>query len=174
MARTGPVGTDREERIPVAEERLNVGKREVNQGRVRVRSYVVETPVQEQVNLRQEHVSVERRPVDRPVTGKENLFQERTIEATEKGRAGGREQAGAREGGAGRQEGRGPEDRDSIRHRQAHRGQSRRRAQQCRVQGAQAELSVLLNRPVRLGAFRRAERLSPSLLLAAEGTGAIE
>jgi hypothetical protein len=54
-ARTEPVGTDREERIPVAEERLNVGKREVNQGRVRVRSYVVETPVQEQVNLRQEH-----------------------------------------------------------------------------------------------------------------------
>ena len=84
-ARTGPVGTDREERIPIAEERLNVSKREVNQGRVRVRSYVVETPAQEQVNLRQEHVSVERRPVDRPVTGKENLFQERTIEATEKG-----------------------------------------------------------------------------------------
>jgi uncharacterized protein (TIGR02271 family) len=83
-ARKGPVGSDSEERIPVAEERLNVGKREVNQGRVRVRSYVVETPVQEQVNLRQEHVSVERRPVDRAVTGKENLFQERTIEATEK------------------------------------------------------------------------------------------
>jgi len=82
--KVGPVGTDREERIPVAEERLNVGKREVNQGRVRVRSYVVETPVQEQVNLRQEHVSVERRPADRAMTGKENLFQERTIEATEK------------------------------------------------------------------------------------------
>ena len=47
-----------------------------------MRSYVVETPVQEQVNRRQEHVSVERRPVD--LTGKENLFQERTIEATEK------------------------------------------------------------------------------------------
>src|SRR5215217_5213143 len=82
--KVAPVGTDREERIPVAEERLNVGKREVNQGRVRVRSYVVETPVQEQVNLRQEHVSVERRPADRAMTGKENLFQERTIEATEK------------------------------------------------------------------------------------------
>jgi uncharacterized protein (TIGR02271 family) len=83
-ARKGAIGSDREERIPIAEERLNVGKREVDQGRVRVRSYVVETPVQEQVNLRQEHVSVERRPVDRAVTGKENLFQERTIEATEK------------------------------------------------------------------------------------------
>ena len=40
--------------------------------------------MQEQVNLRQEHVSVERRPADRAMTGKENLFQERTIEATEK------------------------------------------------------------------------------------------
>jgi len=73
-----------EEAIPIVEERLTVGKREVNRGRVRVRSYVVETPVQEQVALRQEHVEVERRHVDRPLTGAdEALFRERTIEATE-------------------------------------------------------------------------------------------
>ncbi len=72
-----------EEAIPIVEERLTVGKREVNRGRVRVRSYVVETPVQEQVSLRQEHVEVERRAVDRPVTDADRLFQERTIEATE-------------------------------------------------------------------------------------------
>ncbi len=73
-----------EEAIPIVEERLTVGKREVNRGRVRVRSYVVETPVQEQVSLRQEHVEVERRHVDRPLTGAdEALFRERTIEATE-------------------------------------------------------------------------------------------
>src|SRR5215204_2192355 len=74
------------ETIPVTEERLNVGKREVGGGRVRVRSYVVEQPVEEQVNLRDESVSVERRPGDRPLTGtdKDNLFQERTIEAEEK------------------------------------------------------------------------------------------
>ena len=61
-----------------------MGKREVSRGRVRVRSYVVETPVQEQVSLRQEHVEVERRAVDRPVTAAdEALFRERTIEATE-------------------------------------------------------------------------------------------
>jgi len=73
-----------EESIPIVEERLTVGKREVNRGRVRVRSYVVETPVQEQVSLRQEHVEVERRTVDRPVTAADQaLFQERTIEATE-------------------------------------------------------------------------------------------
>jgi hypothetical protein len=49
-----------EEVIPVVEEELHVGKREVSGGRVRVRSYTVETPVQEQVSLREEHVSVER------------------------------------------------------------------------------------------------------------------
>jgi len=76
-ARTG------DEVIPVAEERLNIGKREEIAGRVRVRSYVVETPVQEDVNLRQERVSVERRPVDRAVSGAEGAFKDRTIEATE-------------------------------------------------------------------------------------------
>jgi uncharacterized protein (TIGR02271 family) len=70
--------------IPVIEERLRVGKREAGHGRVRIRSYVVETPVQEQVTLRQEHVQVERRPVDRPLTGTEAAFGERTIEATER------------------------------------------------------------------------------------------
>jgi uncharacterized protein (TIGR02271 family) len=69
------------ESIPIVKENLQVGKREVNQGRVRVRSYVVEKPVQEQVTLREETVSVERRPVDRPLTGTEDAFRERTIEA---------------------------------------------------------------------------------------------
>ncbi|MDO9707109.1 YsnF/AvaK domain-containing protein [Paracraurococcus lichenis] len=70
--------------IPIVEERLRVGKRETGHGRVRIRSYVVETPVQEQVTLREEHVQVERRPVDRPLTGKEAVFQDRTVEATER------------------------------------------------------------------------------------------
>ncbi|WP_375456131.1 YsnF/AvaK domain-containing protein [uncultured Methylobacterium sp.] len=70
--------------IPVVEERINVGKRVAESGRVRVRSYVVETPVQEQVTLRDETVHVDRRAVDRPVTAAdEALFQSKTIEATE-------------------------------------------------------------------------------------------
>jgi len=78
------IGADGEERIPIVEERLRVGKREVGHGRVRIRSYVVETPVQEQVTLREERVDVERRPVDRPLTDADRaLFQERVIEATE-------------------------------------------------------------------------------------------
>jgi uncharacterized protein (TIGR02271 family) len=73
-----------EEAIPIVEEELRVGKRQVEGGRVKIRSYMVETPVQEQVNLRQEHVHVERRPVNRPLSGTENVFQDRTIEASER------------------------------------------------------------------------------------------
>lgn len=83
-ATASTLNADGEEVIPVVEEQLRVGKREVEHGRVRVRSYMVETPVQEQVSLRQEHVTIERRPVDRAVTGSEALFQDRTIEAEER------------------------------------------------------------------------------------------
>ena len=86
-ASMGTTNTGNEERIQLAEEQLVVGKREVNRGGARIRSYVVEKPVTEQVTLREEHVNVERRPVD----GKANaanldtgaLFQDRTIEMTE-------------------------------------------------------------------------------------------
>ena len=69
--------------IPVVEEQLRVGKRDVNAGNVRVRSYVVETPVSETVTLRDENVAVERRSVDRPLTDADAAFQDRTIEAEE-------------------------------------------------------------------------------------------
>ncbi len=71
-----------DETIKVVEERLVVGKRAVEGGRVRVRSYVVETPVEENVTLHQERVTVERHPVDRAATPADlAAFQERTIEA---------------------------------------------------------------------------------------------
>ena len=70
--------------VPVTEEQLKVGKRDVSHGRVRVRTYVVEEPVQERVDLREERVRVERRPVDRPATSDERVFQNRTIEAEER------------------------------------------------------------------------------------------
>jgi stress response protein YsnF len=80
--RTG--ATEGEGSIPVIEEEVRVGKREAGGGRVRVRSYVTERPVEEQVNLRQEQVNVERRPVDRPVEPGEAVFQEKEIEAVER------------------------------------------------------------------------------------------
>ena len=43
-----------EQHIPIVEEEIQIGKRAVNRGGVRVRSYIVETRVQEQVVLRDE------------------------------------------------------------------------------------------------------------------------
>jgi uncharacterized protein (TIGR02271 family) len=54
--------------IPVVEEDLAIGKREVERGHVRIYSRVTEQPVEEAVRLREEKVTVERRPVDRPAT----------------------------------------------------------------------------------------------------------
>ncbi|MBP2313685.1 YsnF/AvaK domain-containing protein [Azospirillum soli] len=74
----------REEHIPIVEEQINVGKRTVERGSVRVRSYVIETPVEEQVRLRDESVVVERRAVDRDVSElPADAFRERTIEVSE-------------------------------------------------------------------------------------------
>jgi uncharacterized protein (TIGR02271 family) len=72
-----------EEVIPVVEEQLRVGKRDTSSGRVRVRSYVVEQPVSEEVRLREENVVVERRPTDRPLTGTDKVFQDRSIDVEE-------------------------------------------------------------------------------------------
>lgn len=76
-----------EQRIPIVEEELRVGKREVTRGGARVRSYVREIPVEEQVTLREEHVSVERRPVQQQglqsTQNAEDLLQDREIEMRE-------------------------------------------------------------------------------------------
>ena len=70
--------------LQVVEERLNVGKRAVSRGKVRLHSYVVENKVSEDVTLRDETVTVDRRVVDRPVAALgADAFQERTIEMEE-------------------------------------------------------------------------------------------
>ncbi|MFZ6178096.1 YsnF/AvaK domain-containing protein [Nannocystis pusilla] len=70
--------------MKVVEEDLLVGKRVIEHGRVRVYSRVTERPVEEQVSLREEHVTVKRRPVDRPATGEDmNAFRESSVEMTE-------------------------------------------------------------------------------------------
>ena len=77
-------GAQGEIRVPVTEEQLQVGKRQVERGGVRVYTHVREIPVQEQVQLREEHVTVDRRPVDRPVTAADAAaFTDRTIEVRE-------------------------------------------------------------------------------------------
>jgi uncharacterized protein (TIGR02271 family) len=73
-----------EARFDVVQEEVQVGKRDVERGHVRVRSYVTETPVHEDVRLREEHVRVERHPVDRPATSADiNAFREGVIDVTE-------------------------------------------------------------------------------------------
>ena len=74
-----------DETIQLAEERLVVGKREVERGGMRVRSYIVETPVSEQVTLREETVGIERRPVNRAVGVGDDAFRDRSIEMRETG-----------------------------------------------------------------------------------------
>ena len=70
-------------KLEVLKEDLVVGKREVEQGAVRVTSHVVETPVEEQVRLREERVMVDRRPINRPWTGgTTDAFHSQTLAAT--------------------------------------------------------------------------------------------
>jgi uncharacterized protein (TIGR02271 family) len=70
--------------IPVVQEELKVGKREVQRGGVRIFSHVVETPVDESVNLREEHVTVQRRAIDKMVDPADvPAFQEKSFEMRE-------------------------------------------------------------------------------------------
>jgi uncharacterized protein (TIGR02271 family) len=57
-----------EVKVPIIEEELHVGKREVQGGGVRVNTRVEEVPVNEQVTLREETVDIHRKPVSREVT----------------------------------------------------------------------------------------------------------
>ena len=76
-----PVDTERT--IPVVEEEMAVGKRTVDQGGVRVFRRIVEIPVSESVNLREEHVVVDRKAVDRPATEFDLNNSSRSVELTE-------------------------------------------------------------------------------------------
>ena len=69
--------------IQLAEEQLSVGKRAVNRGTTRIRRFVVETPVEEQVSLRDETIRVERRAVTGGSAAAGADFTEKTVEMTE-------------------------------------------------------------------------------------------
>ena len=70
--------------LPVIEERIAIGKRQVERGGVHVNQRVTERPVEETVRLREEHVHVERRPLNQPVDATNmEAFKEGVIEVTE-------------------------------------------------------------------------------------------
>jgi len=72
------------ESIPVIEEELQVGKREVETGGVRIKSRIIERPVEEKIRLRSENVTIDRKPADRAATKEEmDNFKEGTVEVRE-------------------------------------------------------------------------------------------
>ena len=83
QARTS-VSTGTEEVIPLAEENLQVGKRTIDRGTTRIRRYVVETPVEREVTLHGERVTVERRtPATTTAGSLPGQFEERVVEVHE-------------------------------------------------------------------------------------------
>lgn len=75
---------EREGVIPIVEEEIQVGKRQIHKGGVRVYSHISEVPVEEEISLREEHARVERRPADRVASELErDAFEERSFEVRE-------------------------------------------------------------------------------------------
>ncbi len=70
------------DKLQLSEENLAVGKRVVNKGGTRIRRYVVETPVTENVSLHDETVTLERHPVTDGRSLAADEFSEKTIEMT--------------------------------------------------------------------------------------------
>ncbi len=83
-AARGKGGTTQASAVPIVEEELKVGKRQVLRGGVRVYSRVVEKPVEESINLKDERVRVERQAVNRPAEAADlRAGQEQVIEVQE-------------------------------------------------------------------------------------------
>jgi uncharacterized protein (TIGR02271 family) len=79
-ARTATGQAEGEIRVPVAEERLTVGKREVEAGQVEIRKTVTEEEQTASVTLRRDEVNVQEVDVaDRPLRAGEDAFEEGTI-----------------------------------------------------------------------------------------------
>jgi len=81
---TGQSMSGEQQRIPIVEEEMRVGKRAVQRGGVRIYQRMTEKPVQESVQLREEHVNIERHPVDQPASEADMAaFKEGAIELRE-------------------------------------------------------------------------------------------
>jgi uncharacterized protein (TIGR02271 family) len=76
-------GSATEEVIPLSEEELQVGKRTVDRGTTRIHRYVVEKPVEQNVSLQSEKVTVERRQPIETATPGTGAFEERVVEVRE-------------------------------------------------------------------------------------------
>lgn len=72
-----------EETLAVAEEEINIGKRLIQEGTTRVRRFIVETPVERQITLHEEHAKVIRRAITDPNYIRDIDWTDKTIEINE-------------------------------------------------------------------------------------------
>jgi len=77
------ITTEKEEVLQLAEEHLDVAKRQVETGKARIRRFVIEEPVESRVTLHEEHAAMLRRPVTNGGTIKDVDWTDKTIEITE-------------------------------------------------------------------------------------------
>lgn len=77
------VATGKEEVWRLAEEHLDVAKRQVETGKARIHRFVVEEPVESQVTLHEEHATLLRRPVSDGRAIKDVDWADKVIEITE-------------------------------------------------------------------------------------------
>lgn len=71
--------------IPVIQENVEIGKQTVRTGGAYIKARIVEQPVEQTVNLQEEHLNIERRPVDRPANSTDfDTFKEGAIEMEER------------------------------------------------------------------------------------------
>lgn len=85
---TGRLDAAGDEVIRLAEEQIDISKRQVATGKSRIRSFVTEKPVEQQISLHEEHCEVSRRDVTDPklakdFDGKDIDWKDRVIEITE-------------------------------------------------------------------------------------------
>jgi len=73
----------KDEVVRLAEEQLNVGKRQIEAGMTRVRRFVTERPVEAQVTLHEEHASVVRRAITDPSYIRDIDWTDKTIDVSE-------------------------------------------------------------------------------------------
>lgn len=76
-------GDERDETLKLAEEQVDIGKRRVSDGVVRLRRYTVEEDVSEDISLFDQHADMFRRAVDEPAYLNDVDWSERTIEVEE-------------------------------------------------------------------------------------------
>lgn len=82
-AEASEMPTEGEQVIPVVKEELAVGKRAAER-RYRIRTYTVETPVEENVRLHDERVVIERRPATSGVAADPDAARDREFEVVER------------------------------------------------------------------------------------------